>query len=94
MQKSELKTGMIVVIRDGKVGLVLNDILCGIDWWTPLSFYNDKLEAPRYKFESEIAYIRGAQNDIVEVYTTDDIGITLRDLLNKEKIAQYGKRLL
>ena len=92
MKKAELKTGMIVITRDGKVGIVLNDIVSGIDWWNPLSFYNDDLKTFRYKFESEVNYSRGGESDIVEVYTVKDVGITLNSLLNKEKISEFGKQ--
>lgn len=93
MLKSKLKTGMVVVTRDGKVGLVLNDILCGINWWNPLSFYDENLKTPRYKFEGEIDYSRGGQSDIMEVYTVENVGITLESLLDAEKIKEFGKRL-
>lgn len=91
MIKEKLKTGMIVVTRDGKIGLIFNDIISGLDWWNPLSFYGDDLKTFRYKFEGEASYNRGSEGDIVEVYTIKSVGITLNSLLTKEKIKEYGK---
>lgn len=92
MKKSKLENGMIVITREGKVGIVLNDIISGLDWWNPLSFYDDNLKSFRYKFESEPSYNRGGESDIVAVYTVKSLGICLNSLLNKEKLLECGKK--
>lgn len=88
MKKTELKTGMFVILRNDKVAIVINNNLYGINWWNPLGHYNN-LEAIRYRFTGEAAW-RENELDIVEVYDhLDDVGITLEKLMTPEKIREY-----
>ena len=81
MTKVDLKSNMFVVLKNGKVGLILNELyIYGIDWWISLAEYNDKLENTI-----------NIGNTIIEVYKLQGkIGITLERLLTKEALTKYG----
>lgn len=85
----ELKTGMIVVTREHKVGIVINDTIYGMGWWNPADwyFYQDKhLQTGRWKFESETEYNRGSETDIVAIYEVKSCGTYLEELMTEEKL--------
>ena len=87
MKKSDLKDGMIIMTRNGKIGLVIGEIIYGMNWWNPLSHYDEDMHAPRYRFEGESKYY-GSDTDIVNVYELkiNGLGTYLSDLLTKELI--------
>ena len=81
MKKSDLTPYTYVVLRNGKIGLILNDMyICGIDWWISLADYNNDLENTI-----------NTENTIIEIYKLHGkIGITLERLLTKEALNNYG----
>ena len=60
--KSDLKTGMFVKLRDGSIRIIINDGVCGFNFYGSLKYYNQSL----------IKYLHGqpeANYDIMAVYT-------------------------
>lgn len=81
MTKSELKTGMVVRYRDGRLRMVLKDtehhekdIIVGIDGWASLNEYDEDLTFPN---NSDI--------DIMYVYNMGLI-VSYTYLLNTDKL--------
>ena len=92
----ELQTGMFVITRAHKVGLVLNGVIVGRDWFNPVGFYfyKDKhLQVFRWKFENEKEYSRGSELDIIAIYKVENLGIYLDDLMTEDALQKYGKLL-
>ncbi|GEM_PF-3600997 len=92
----ELQTGMFVITRNHKVGIVINDIIMGFDWFNPVNFYayKDKhLQTGRWKFTDEKDYNRGSENDIVTIYEVKGLGIYLNKLMTEDALQKYGKLL-
>ncbi len=90
----ELQTGMFVMTREHKVGLVLNGVIMGRDWFNPVNFYfyKDKhLQTGRWRFTNEKEYSRGSEQDIVAIYKVENLGIYLDDLMTEQKLQKYGK---
>ncbi len=81
MTKSELKTGMVVRYRNGRLRLVLKDtehqekdVVVGVDGWLSLDEYDEDLTC---LFHSDI--------DIMYVYNVDQIA-SYTYLLNTDKL--------
>ncbi len=92
----ELQTGMFVITRTHKVGIVINGVIMGFDWHNPVGFYfyKDKhLQTGRWKFSNEKDYFRGSENDIVAIYKVENLGIYLNTLMTEDALRKYGKLL-
>lgn len=92
----ELQTGMFIITRAHKVGVVINGVIMGLDWFNPVSFYfykDKRLQTGRWKFTSEKEYSRGSENDIVAIYQIKSLGIYLNTLMTEEALQKYGKLL-
>ena len=92
----KLQNGMFVITREHKVGIVVNDIIMGLDWWNPVDWYSYQdghLQTGRWKFESETEYARGSKTDIVAIYQVKSVGAYLTDILNEENLKSLGKLL-
>lgn len=90
----ELHTGMFVITREHKVGLVLNGVIMGRDWFNPVNFYfyKDKhLQTGRWKFENEKEHSRGSEQDIIAIYKVENLGIYLDDLMTEQMLQERGK---
>lgn len=95
-QPPELQAGMFVVLRDHSVGLVINDIIMGLDWFNPVSSYSIRdghIQAWRWKFSNEDEFSRGSKSDIVAIYEVKDVGTCLEDIMKDDALQNYSKLL-
>lgn len=95
-QPPELQTGMFVVLRDHKVGLIINDIIMGFDWFNPVSFYSIRdghIQTRRWKFSSEDEFSHGSKSDIIAIYEVEDVGTCLKNIMKEDALQSYGKLL-
>lgn len=92
----ELQTGMFVITRTHKVGVVINGVIMGFDWFNPVGFYayiDKHLQTGRWKFDGEKEYSRGSENDIVAIYKVEGLGIDLNSLMTEDALQECGKLL-
>lgn len=90
MTKSELKTGMIVRYRDGRLRMVLKDteheekdIAVGTDGWSALDEYNEDLTYTNYS-DIDIMYVYNIELNRNYTYLLN------RDNLNDSYINDFG----
>ena len=90
MTKSELKTGMVVRYRDGRLRMVMKDtehsekdIVVGMDGWVPLDDYNEDLTYPPLS-DIDIMYVYNVYQ--IPSYTNLFNG----DKLNDSYIHDFG----
>jgi len=83
MKKQDLKSGMIVELRNGTIGIVIADSITTIDrGGQHFDYYNQYLE--------NIAYNIGRDWDIMAVYKPINChGKSLTNVLTKSKIKYY-----
>ena len=85
MTKKDLKDGMVVELRNGDMGLILDTRIVCEDGWLSFGGYKENLIYTT-KFEF-------GEFDIIKIYNTDNV-LFMKDILNKKYLNLIWQREL